>query len=65
MKQSRQTSQTVTIEVDYVTSTDKAWLFMIEGKKQWVPKSKCEFIEDGLSQEAEIDRDFAIKESII
>ena len=65
MKQSKQTSQTVTVEVDYVTQTDKAWLFLIDRRKQWVPKSKCEFIEDGLSQEAEIDRDFAIQERII
>lgn len=65
MRQSKQTSRTVTVEVDYVTQTNKAWLFLIDGKKHWVPKSRCEFIEDGLNQEAEIDRDFATSERII
>ena len=36
------------LEVDEpITETFYAWLFMIDGRKVWVPKSQCEY-DDGI-----------------
>lgn len=60
MKQSKQTEQTVKIDCDYVTETEKAYLVFVEkpgkkkAEKEWFAKSQVEYHEEGLNQYVEM-----------
>lgn len=66
MKQSKQTEQTVTIEVDIIAETDRAWLVSTTGKNRvWIPKSLAQLHEEGLSQELEMSESIAIDKGLV
>lgn len=55
MTQSPPGLQKVTIEVDIIVETDKAWLVATAKKKRsWIPKSQAVLHENGLLQELEM-----------
>lgn len=70
-RQSKFTEQTVTIDVDFITETDKAYLVSVlpPGKKKeekvWLPKSMVQYHQKGLVQEVEMPESYALEKGLI
>jgi len=58
----------ITIKVDVMHETEKAWLVAPEDKpkeRKWVPKSVGQLHTEGLEQELELPEEWAFREGLI
>lgn len=71
MRQSKQTEETVKIDCDFVTETEKAWLLRVtkigvkSSVKEWFAKSQCEFHQDGLDEYVEMPQWLAEEKELV
>jgi hypothetical protein len=54
--------ETYVVDAEFITETDLAYLFEIDDEEVWIPKSQCEWDEEGGT--VEIDMRFAEKKGL-